>query len=511
VAKTPNIDVSPAHWAIIAAILKRLVPDAEVWAFGSRAKWIARDTSDLDLALIADAPLPLSRMAELKEAFSESDVPFKVDVVDWAGSNEDFRRIIREQHVIVQPNSFIHSRIADPGLGWLYRPEFPSEWRRQSLYSLADWLNGMAFRDIEFTPSGRPVIKIAEIKEGIAGQTKFTDRSYDERYLVRSGDMLFSWAGQPETSLDVSWWRGPEGWLNQHIFKVTPHAEKCTPDFLFYLLKYLKRNFIGIARNKQTTGLGHVTKADLERIEVGVPPKSVQNSITAILRPLDDLIDLNRRTNETLEQIARTLFNHYFPYSPDDDLPEGWRVGTIGEVAENPRLSVSADEIAEETAYIGLEHMPRRSIALTEWDISAGLASGKFRFVKGDILFGKLRPYFHKVGIAPIDGVCSTDILVIRSKRPGWHSFVLGHVSSDAFVRHADGSSTGTKMPRSNWHDMARYAIAVPPGTTASNYNRQAKLICELILSNIHQSRTLAALRDLLLPKLMSGEIRVST
>jgi type I restriction enzyme S subunit len=184
-------------------------------------------------------------------------------------------------------------------------------------------------------------------------------------------------------------------------------------------------------------------------------------------------------------------------------------VGTIGEIAENQRIGVAPDEITADTAYIGLEHMPRRSIALAEWGMSAEVVSGKFRFEKGDILFGKLRPYFHKVGITPMDGVCSTDILVIRAKKHEWHSFVLAHVSSDAFVRHADGSSTGTKMPRTNWRDMARYPITMPPETLAAEYNRQVQPMLETIVTNIHGSRTLSALRDLLLPKLLSGEIRV--
>ena len=101
--------------------------------------------------------------------------------------------------------------------GWLYHPDYPDDWERCSLYSLARWVNGLAFRDIQFGPSGMPVIKIAEIKGGIAGQTKFTEQTFDESVRVRPGDLLFSWSGQPETSIDAFWWRGPEGWLNQHV------------------------------------------------------------------------------------------------------------------------------------------------------------------------------------------------------------------------------------------------------------------------------------------------------
>ena len=129
----------------------------------------------------------------------------------------------------------------------------------------------------------------------------------------------------------------------------------------------------------------------------------------------------------------------------------------------NPRRTVRPHEIISGTPYIALEHMPRRSIALSEWDKSADVTSGKFAFCKGEVLFGKLRPYFHKVGVAPLDGVCSTDILVITPKAPKWFGFVLGHVSSDELVNFTDLASTGTKMPRTNWTDIASFALVVPP------------------------------------------------
>ena len=82
---------------------------------------------------------------------------------------------------------------------WLYRPKFPEHWERKPLYSLANWVNGLAFRNIEFGPTGMPVIKIAEIKNGITEQTKFTQKEFDESVRIVPGDMLFSWSGQPES------------------------------------------------------------------------------------------------------------------------------------------------------------------------------------------------------------------------------------------------------------------------------------------------------------------------
>ena len=134
----------------------------------------------------------------------------------------------------------------------------------------------------------------------------------------------------------------------------------------------------------------------------------------------------------------------------------------LGEVAKQRRSGVKPEEIDAESPYIALEHMPKRCIALTQWSNADGLASGKFKFEQGDILFGKLRPYFHKVGVAPLDGVCSTDIVVVQPKSNLWFGFVLGHTSSAEFVDYTDATSTGTRMPRTNWADMARYKVVLP-------------------------------------------------
>ena len=221
-------------------------------------------------------------------------------------------------------------------------------------------------------------------------------------------------------------------------------------------------------------------------LHVRVPPLSEQHAIAHILGTLDDKIELNRRMNETLEAMARALFKSWFvdfdpvrakaegrqPEGMDADtaalfpdsfedsalgkIPKGWRVGNIGDLASNRRIGVDPSQLRPGTPYIGLEHMPRKSIALFEWGQADGVASNKFRFSGGDILFGKLRPYFHKVGVAPLDGVCSTDILVIFPKKPHYFALALAHVSSEELIQYVDAASTGTKMPRTNWQDIAQ-------------------------------------------------------
>ena len=200
-----------------------------------------------------------------------------------------------------------------------------------------------------------------------------------------------------------------------------------------------------------------------------------------------------------------------FPEHLEDSLlghiPQGWTSGKLGDIGTNSRRGVQPSDIAPNTPYIALEHMPRRCIALGDWNDSADVASGKSAFKKGEILFGKLRPYFHKVGVAPFDGVCSTDILVLAPKSPEWFGFLLGHASSDELIQFTDLASTGTKMPRTNWSDISSFKVALPPKPIADAFTRNIQPMLDRIHANLHQSRTLATLRDTLLPKLLSGEL----
>ncbi len=119
-------------------------------------------------------------------------------------------------------------------------------------------------------------------------------------------------------------------------------------------------------------------------------------------------------------------------------MPAGWEVVTLGDIARDVRRGVQPNQIDPETPYFGLEHLPRKSIALAEWGTASEVQSTKLAFKKGEILFGKIRPYFHKVGVAPVDGVCSSDTIVIVPKAPEHFAIVLGCVSSEEFVTSCD-------------------------------------------------------------------------
>ncbi|MBM0210506.1 restriction endonuclease subunit S [Pseudomonas syringae group genomosp. 3] len=275
------------------------------------------------------------------------------------------------------------------------------------------------------------------------------------------------------------------------------------------------------------------------KLNVVVPPIENQRYIADTLGTLDDRISMLREINTTLEAIAQALFKSWFvdfdpvrakaeglepegmdaataALFPDSFeelelglLPSGWRCGVLGDVADTTRKQIQPSAMKAETLYVGLEHIPRQSLGLDSWASTDGLESAKSCFEKGDILFGKLRPYFHKIVIAPFAGVCSTDILVCNAKVADYYGFVAMQLFSTELVAYADRLSNGAKMPRVNWKDLSDYALVIPPVEVAAEYSDVVHPLFEQITANVHEAKTLGQLRDTLLPRLISGQLRL--
>lgn len=346
--------------------------------------------------------------------------------------------------------------------------------------------------------------------------------------VTQSGDLLGAVARLPKTS--------PIGRLTQDTVRLDPRSDDVPKSYLYWLLRTPEYHGYCRSRATGTTTLG-LSREDFLSYPVAQPTRT-RKVIVDTLEALDDKIELNRRMNGTLEKTAAAIFKSWFiDFDPvhakvggrglnlpaeiaalfpdtfeDCDLgpiPEGWTPGKLADIADNPRRTVKLSNVPPTTPYMGLQHMPRRCIALDAWGRADEVGSGKSQFKEGEILFGKLRPYFHKVGIAPVDGVCSTDILVVVPKSREWHSYALSLMSSKVFVDYTDSHSGGTKMPRTNWKDMGRYPLALPPEPLARAFQDHVAAFHERIGIAVRQIRRLAGLRDTLLPKLLSGEIEL--
>ena len=387
-----------------------------------------------------------------------------------------------------------------------------------------------------FTGDGLDISNVLRVSPTIEAQY--------QRSRPKGGDVLVSLVGSigqvaiapPEI----------EGWNLARAVGIIPTADDHHSYWISYALRAPDAQAF-IHRHANTTVQATFNLKDLASLPIPYPPRAVREAALSVLVPLDRKIELNRRMNETLEAMAQAIFRDWFVdfgpvrrklagatdpveimggVAPDtewarklsalfpNDLdaegtPQGWKVSNLGALAEAVGEGVAPSAIQPETSYIGLEHMPRRSIALETWETAAKISSQKARFQRGQILFGKLRPYFHKVGIAPTDGVCSTDIVVLDSRKSFDRALVASCVSSDAFVAFTDQASTGTKMPRTSWGQMRSYALAIADEPARMAFSAIVGPMHDKIIASIAENRTLAETRDYLLPRLMSGEVRV--
>ena len=314
----------------------------------------------------------------------------------------------------------------------------------------------------------------------------------------------------------------PKGLINAQMLILRADDEIINRKFLFYQtcsddFQTKLKNFASGSAQPQ------VPIIDLKEVEIVVPPLPTQRKIAAVLSAYDDLIENNTRRIAILEEMASTIYREWFvefrfPGHEEVErveselglIPQGWEVGELGDLAESVRRNIKQSDINQETPYFGLEHLPRKSIALSNWDAVDSINSAKLAFKKGEILFGKIRPYFHKVGVAPLDGICSSDAIVIRPKRNECFATTLSCVSSDHFIEYATMTSQGTKMPRADWKVLVKYPVVIPPEQITQRFSSFVRNVVDEIQNLIFQNINLRETRDLLLPKLISEEIDVS-
>ena len=370
------------------------------------------------------------------------------------------------------------------------------------LYDLAEWKNGLAFRKMDFSDKGKPVIKIAELKNGITGQTQFTSGDYGKAVALTKGDMVFSWSGNPETSIDVFWYDLPDGWLNQHIFKVTP-AKCVDKKYLYYLLKSFKPKFTAIASNKQTTGLGHITVKDLKEIIVDLPSIEIQKAISNYLYSLDSKIYLNKQINDNLQQQAKSLYEEMFLNNPDADMVSG----TLSDIAtitmgQSPSGSSYNEESVGEVFYQGRAEFgfrfPTRRLFTTE---------PKRMAEPGDVLLSVRAPV-GDLNVAYEKCCIGRGLGAIHSKT-GDSSFMLYTMFAlkpqlDVF------NGEGTVFGSINRDGLSNLPVNIPSAEEIAKFEATVRPMDNLIRTNYEEICRLQSIRDSLLPKLMSGEIDVS-
>lgn len=338
-----------------------------------------------------------------------------------------------------------------------------------------------------------------------------------EKYLLQVGDIVIARTGNT-TGYAKLIREDHHSVFASYLIRVQVEPSKAIPAYVGHIVESsLYKSFVN--SQKGGSAQGNANAQVLTQFELPLPKLDEQQRIAETLSAYDDLIENNRRRISLLEESARLLYREWFVRLrfPGHEhtrivngVPEGWRKLTLGDICTDNREMVSPESLEPDTPYIGLEHMPRRSISLSDWGTAGQVTSSKLRFHTGDILFGKIRPYFHKVGIAFTDGLVSSDAFVIRPTAEALKSFVLMTVSSDEFI--ADTSQAmkeGSKMPRADWKQMIQYPVNLPPDGLLADFTETITSITGQLRNLSTQNQKLRTARDLLLPKLMSGKIEV--
>ena len=533
-----SVDLNPNYLETVMRILAEHVPKCEVRVFGSRSSWTAKDYSDLDLAIVGEGPLDRRTLGRLKVAFEESNLPMRLDVLDWHATSESFREVIERDYVVVQEGSG--------------KQPTAREWREVTLGDVCTKIGSGATprggRDVYLEEGPYTLIRsqnvyndgfhrdgLAFIGEHHADELKNVEVSQDDVLLNITGDSV---ARVCQVAPDVLPAR-----VNQHVAIIRPDSFNLDASYLRYCLVSPEMQILLLSWAGSGGTRNALTKGMIESLEIPIPPLPTQRAIAHILGTLDDKIELNRRMNERLEAMARAIFQDWFvdfgptrakmegraPYLPPEvwslfpgrladselgPIPEGWEVRALGEVCEiNPARLLRKGAVAP---YLDMANMPTNGHTpdeVTERPFGSGM-----RFVNGDTLVARITPCLENGKTAYVDflqdgevGWGSTEYIVLKPKPPLPEEFAYCLARSATFREFAIQNMTGTSgRQRVPVAAMFNYQLPLPSECqVAEVFGELVKPLFSLVSWNTEESRTLSALRDALLPRLVSGEVGV--
>ncbi len=540
------IDIRPTDLDTIRRILGRHVPDVEVRAFGSRVAWNARETSDLDLALMTDEPLSIDRTAKLRAAFTDSDLPFRVDIVDWATASESFRKQIR-----LQSKPFVGAvDVLQTENGFETAPR----WERRDVRDLIrDGVlvvgDGYRAKNSELSGSGLPFARAGNIADGFRflgadrfpedGLTKVGDKT------SRPGDVVFTSKGTVGRFAFVRQDTERFVYSPQLCFWRSRDRKAIDPYFLYCWMRGPEffGQFKGVAG--QTDMADYVSLTDQRRMFVTLPPLDEQRAIAHVLGTLDDKIELNRRMNATLEAMARALFRSWFvdfdpvrakmegrdtglpkeiaDLFPDrlvdselGEVPEGWSVGVLDDAVEllnggTPRTSVARFWNGEIPWYTAKDAPAPHDVFVvnTERTITqAGVDNSATRVLPSGTTVISARGTVGRLACLGRPMAMNQTCYGIRGAR-GYGDFFTYWLSRTA-VDELRSRTHGTIFDTITRQTFTLVDLPLPPVSLADAFESAAMPLMQRILSNLRESSAVAALRDALLPKLVSGQLRVT-
>lgn len=501
------IDLRPDHAKIVHEIIARNLPaGVSVRVFGSRAKWTAKPHSDLDLALKGKQPLPRSVLGDLAEAFSESDLPFRVDIVDWHAVTPSFQAVIDRDGVQLTVPLGEVAKLLSGGT--------PSKSNSSFWNGDVPWLTPKDMGQWDGTTDAH--VTRAAIGKG----TKLAPENAS--FVAVRGMSLHNEIRVVRSERPLT--------FNQDI-KAVVAGPSIDSDFLYYALTASKPVLLGLV-SAAGHGTGVLDTDRLRSLEIPVLPVEEQQSIAKTISALDDKIELNRRMNETLEGMAQAIFRDWFvDFGPVRRKAAGETdaVAIMGGLTPDP---VRAAQLATLfPAELGDDGLP---VGWTLQPVSAfaDLRGGK-QLEKQHILPVGPNPVFGGAGIMGYATISNADGYVITVGRVGAYcGQFFGHrgaawVNNNASLikpldstppewlllalRESDIESIkrGAAQPFVSNGDVGKLPLVDAGAGVRAAFEELIRP--QFLLSEARQaeSETLAETRDYLLPRLMSGTVRV--
>jgi len=296
-------------------------------------------------------------------------------------------------------------------------------------------------------------------------------------------------------------------------------SNKAEPRYVFWYLQYLYARGDMWEHQVQHTGVARFQYTKFaESIAVPLPGREDQRAIAAVLGALDDKIELNRSINETLGATARAIFSSWFVdvdcrSSANTSQSTNWRKGTFAEIASVGRDSIKPEEFPHETFdHYSIPAFDEGRLPVSE--IGEAIKSNKFVVPHDAVLLSKLNPRIPRIWMPDVQSerrsICSTEFLVLRHAQVS-REYLFNLCTSDAFLQEFTTMVTGTSgsHQRVKAEFLASIEVSIPDVATMQRFTELVAPIHRRVALNLRESRTLSALRDMLLSKLLSGEVRV--
>lgn len=383
-----------------------------------------------------------------------------------------------------------------------------SEWKEYKLGDLTvdgKGHYGIAAPAVEYDSNKYTYLRITDINDD-GTLNKQGLRSVDDvnagKYLLKPNDIVFARTGASVGRTYYYDERDGELVYAGFLIKFSLDPSKVQP-YMLKLYTHSQEYYDWVRSVDNGATRGNINAQIFASMPIVLPPIEEQKRIAGVLSSLDDKIDLLRRENATLEALAETLFRHYFIENTNPNWKEG-KLGDICSFITDKKDSSDLDVVS----YISTENMLNDKQGV----IKATSVPSNIRVTQysaGDVLISNIRPYFKKIWLADRMGGCSNDVLCFRATNKEFDCFVFYTLRQDDFFEYVMLGSKGCKMPRGDKQHIMNWPILIPDKETINVFNRQVSPMIQKIKSNQQQILTLSAKRDTLLPRLMSGEVKI--